>query len=110
MENDRVSQAVAAIVGVLVIVVLVLFARWTGDRIRERFLAPKPSVVTTKPQPVTVTETPKMEDQTLPAATYSGTVSTIPSTGPADFGYYLLGLAFLAGTFLKLRISIDSPK
>lgn len=97
METDRVRQVVAAIVGILVIVALVLLARWTGDRIRERFLAPK------VPSPVQVTP---VEEQEKPAATGTNTAtySAIPATGPNDLGYALL--AFLAlGGILSLRVA-----
>ena len=104
MENDRVRQVAAAIVGILIIVVLVLLARWTGDQIRERFLTPKPAVVNNQPvSPSPVVNSP----ETISVETPSSTLSAIPETGPADFGYFLLGLGFITGSFLKLRAVLD---
>lgn len=100
MESDRVRQIVAAIVGIFVIILLVLFARWTGDKIRERFLTPKPVTKIAQTVPTSV-------EPTQPEVSPASTVSAIPSTGPADFGYYLLGLSFLAGTILRLRTVVD---
>ncbi len=95
METDRVRQIAAAIVGILVIVVLVLLARWTGDKIRERFLTPKPAVVS---QPAPIVQIPKEENKVLTSATYSA----IPSTGPNDWAYVALGtMAILGFGFLK---------
>lgn len=92
MERGR--QVAAAIVGIFVIIVLIFLARWTGDRIKEKFLVPKPAVVTQiKPAPV--------ETATNPQVAPVSTVSAIPATGPADFGYFLIGLMFLSGLSIK---------
>lgn len=91
---ERVRQITAVFVGILVIVVLILLARWTGDKIRERFLSPKPVVVT---KPASIVQTLKEENKVLPAATYSA----IPSTGPANFGYFLIAMFFLSGLVIK---------
>lgn len=97
MELSR--KITAAIIGVLIIIGLFFAAKWTGDRIRERFLKPKaPSVVTTvKPKPTKNDNL--LGDKTTQTATYSA----IPSTGPYDIFYLIAGLLFLSGlTMVKL--------
>ena len=98
LTMDRSRQIAAAIVGILIIVVLVLLARWTGDRIRERFLTPKLApVVAPKTTPIIIPPVEPQTNVTIRTATYSA----IPATGPADFGYFLIGLFFLSGLSLS---------
>ncbi len=101
--NDRVRQIVAAIVGIIIIIALILVAKWSGDRIREKFLAPKPPVVVNQ-----TVELPQPTPTPLPTPAVQGTyTTTIPATGPNDFGYFLIGLSFLSGasilTLAKVR-------
>lgn len=92
MENteatDSGRKVVATLVGIVMIVLLVLTAKWTGDQIRNRLARPQPIAV--------VEQTPTgdlLGDETTKTATYSA----IPATGPADLGYVLLGLSALTG-------------
>lgn len=94
MELAR--RIAALIVGVIIVILVVLLARWTGERIRERFLTPKPPVVTNVP--------PEEEREATPSSliseqdkTSTTTASAIPATGPADLGYFFMGLIFLSG-------------
>lgn len=98
---ERARQIAAIIVGILLIIVLILVARWTGDRIREKFLTPKaPSLVeTTKTSPV-YQPVPAAQEQTLSNPSGSS-LSAIPSTGPADFGYLVIIFLLLGGTVSK---------
>ena len=74
------------------LVVIVLLARWTGQQIRKRFLTPRPPVVTNIP--------PEENREASPSSlitTTTSTVSAIPSTGPADFGFVIMGFVFVSG-------------
>jgi hypothetical protein len=103
MENDRLRQILGAIVGIFIIIVLILVAKWAGDRIREKFLAPKPSVVDqTESMPSQAIPTPTPVPTPAVKGTYS---STIPATGPSDFLYPLLGL-FLASGFVLRKLTV----
>lgn len=94
MERSR--QIVAVIVGILVIIALVLIAKWTGDQIREKFFAAKKTPVVTQP-----VESVKPVVPAEPAVVSVATPSAIPATGPNDWVYVasvtvaVLGLSFL---------------
>lgn len=104
METAR--KVAAAIIGVLVIILLVLFARWLGEQIRDRYFAPKPTVTVKQIIPPEVGEIPVRPSGTVvtQAGTGATMVRTIPSTGPNDFGYFLIGLAFISG-LVTLRLA-----
>lgn len=99
MEIAR--KVIAVIVGILVIIALVLLARWTGDQIRNRFFAPKPVVQVIPPeepapQPQTNTgNTQGNGGNTLGSNT--ATVSAVPATGPEDAIYPIFAFLFLSG-------------
>lgn len=92
----------AAVFGIIILIFVILLARWTGEKIRERFFTPK--------QIVTVQETtpPSLMDQKIDQKTDQKSaatpVSTIPSTGPAEVIYLLSGLTAAGGILLR-RIS-----
>lgn len=91
MENtettDSGRKVAGALVGIILVVLLVLAAKWTGDQIRNRLV---------KPQPIAVVEqTPT--GSLLGDNTKTATYSAIPATGPADLGYAFLGFLALAG-------------
>lgn len=91
MEIAR--KVIAALVGILVIIVLVLLARWTGDQIRNRFFAPKPIVqIIPESQPAPQPEVYNPNK----TATYS----SVPATGPADFLFPVITLLGASGTFV----------
>ncbi len=93
METAR--KIAAVIVGIFILVLIVLAARWVGEQIRERFFTPKPVVVTTPAPTLPVTPTPITE---IPGAT----PSAIPSTGPNDLGYLAMSLMLFGGSSLIL--------
>ncbi len=85
MESAR--KIIAVVIGIAMLIFLVLVAKWTGEKIRERFFTPKP-IITNQilpQQPVIV------ED--APVATYAA----IPKTGPAETGLILLGFLLTGG-------------
>lgn len=88
-SSDSGRKVVAAIVGIFLIVLLVLTAKWIGDQIRSRLVKPT--------QPIAVVEQPKSEnllgDNTQKVATYSA----IPKTGPNDWLYAVAGIMLFAG-------------
>lgn len=86
-ETDSGRKATAAIVGILLVVLLVVAAKWTGDKIRERLTKPKPIAV--------VEQTPA--DNLLGEKTKSATYSAIPETGPNDWLYAVVGLMLVSG-------------
>jgi len=99
METSR--KVAAAVIGLVIIIGLFFVAKWTGDKIRQRFLTPKaPAVV------VTTTKAPQMKKDNLlgdKATTTTATYSAIPSTGPNDWMYLVFALSFVSGlTFLRL--------
>ncbi|MCL4397691.1 hypothetical protein M1403_01540 [Patescibacteria group bacterium] len=94
--EERARQAAAIIVGIILLVLVVLLARWTGERIRERFLTPKPPVVTSTP-PEENTESATPSSLLNNGGSKTSTVSAIPSTGPEDFGYLVMGLVLVSG-------------
>lgn len=73
------------------LILAILAARWTGEKIKEKFLQPKniPPVVVQKPQ-----------EKPQPTAS----VSAIPQTGPNNFNYYFLVVVFTSGLFCLLTI------
>lgn len=83
------KNIIAAFLGILMLILVILAARWTGERIREKFFKPKniPSVVVQKPR-----------EKPQPTVT----VSAIPKTGPNNFNYYLLMVVFTSGLFCLL--------
>lgn len=102
MESSR--KVLAGIMGILVIVVLILLAKWTGDRIRERFLKPKTPVAVVTTQPVK-TDNLLGDTTTDNTATYSA----IPSTGPNDWLYAVAGIMFISGVVVKLSTKNFEP-
>ncbi len=94
-RSDIVRKIVAAVVGLIVIILIVLAARWIGDRVRERFF---PGTITPTPTPIIspvptgyVTLTPSGVPTAVP------TYTKIPSTGPEDYAYVIVGLMALGG-------------
>ena len=82
---ETVRKLTAAIVGIIIIIAIILLAKWVGDRVRERFFQPR--------QPVVIQQqTPKQTQDADSAKT--ATYSAIPSTGPKETAYLLF--AFLA--------------
>lgn len=88
-ESDWTRKVLAALVGLFVIIVLVLSAKWVGDKVREKFFTPKGPTVNSQIIPV--------EDNTAQETGNQSTASAIPKTGPADVGYFVMGLLFLGG-------------
>lgn len=94
METAR--KVAAVLVGVLVLVVVVLLARWVGEQVRGRIFTPKTVVTAPAPTaPEVTTEKPSL----LTEEQKQATVSAIPKTGPVDFLFPLIGLAMFSGVF-----------
>lgn len=92
MENAR--KIAAAVVGILVLVVVFFLAKLAGDQIRQRFLKPKtPVSVTVNTKPVVNESNNLLNEKPEQTATYSA----IPSTGPNDWIYVVLGFLFVSG-------------
>ncbi len=108
---DLVRKVAAAIVGLIIIIILVLLAKWLGDRVRERFFPQKNSTANVQVIPPEVnaptTNSPaNSKNSTNPtsstntASPTSGSVSTvsaIPATGPNDWNYLILAVLALSG-------------
>ncbi len=98
MENSQVSDTgrnvVAAIVGVILIVVLVFAAKWTGDKIREKLSKPKPEPVVVRQE---IPQNSLLNDNAKKATSYSA----IPKTGPNDWLYVVVGIMFISGLGIK---------
>lgn len=98
MENK--SNTLAAVLGgIVILVVFIVFSFFMGQKIKENFFKPKPTVVTT----VTETQSPSLLDnnptdqKTPTAAKYK----TIPSTGPESLILLTFPLMGTAGIYLK---------
>lgn len=98
MESSR--KIAAGLIGVLVLIFLFFAAKWTGDRIRERFLKPKSPAVVATTKPPTTTSDNLLGEKATPTATYSA----IPSTGPNDLLYVIAGIMFISGIAVKLYL------
>jgi len=87
METAKTIAAV--ILGILILVGVVLLAKFVGDKIREKYLTPKTVVTDIAPTPnlIVPEEMPK-------TATYSA----IPKTGPREFGYFLIIFLLILGS------------
>ncbi|MCL4390480.1 MAG: hypothetical protein M1484_00310 [Patescibacteria group bacterium] len=87
---ETLRKILAAVIGLLIIIALIIAAKWTGDQIRQKFFTPK---------------TPTMVEQTVPAQqtqplaqnSPTATYSAIPSTGPREDAMVLLVFFALAG-------------
>lgn len=99
MEGAR--KVAAIILGVVVLVGIILAARWTGEQIRQRFFAPRPTIITSVPAPAPENQESLMN---LPKKSPVATTSAIPKTGPAEVFYLFSGLAAASGIVLR-RIS-----
>lgn len=91
MEGTR--KVLAVVIGVIILILVVLVAKWVGEQIRQRFLTPKPPVSAPAPQ---VPEIPEETTPLLPTPPMA-TISAIPRTGPEDAGYLIIGFLFLVG-------------
>lgn len=100
MENKQ--NTFAAVLGGIVILLLLIGASFfVGQKIRENFFKPKPTVVTSvieKTQPLSL-----LTDQKDQKATVSGKYKTIPSTGPESLVLLLLPAMGAAGIYLKSK-------
>lgn len=102
---ETLKKVVAAIIGIIIIIALILLAKWLGDRIRERIFPAK-----TETQTVTEVTQPNVV-KPLPTRIKAGTVvannpklatiSATPATGPADTMFLVLGLIAFAGATTK---------
>ncbi len=79
------KNVIAAGLGILMLILVILAARWTGEKIREKFFKPKTII-------------PVITQTTQPTAS----VSAIPATGPNNLNYYLLIVVFTSGLFCLL--------
>lgn len=109
METTR--KIIAAIVGIIVVIVLILLARFVGDQVRQRFFQStsvvEQTVAVPKPKPTSElvkAPTPSVTDETG-STTEAGKgkgkgVTTIPATGPREDAMMAMGLVFLTGVSL----------
>lgn len=111
---EKVRLVIGVVVGIILIIILVLLARWAGDRIRERFLVAKPakSIVVNDPNKIPASNLLAPNNQINNPATIDSkaqnkpknnpvVISKIPSTGPEDLGYFLIGFSLLCGLSLS---------
>jgi nitrate/nitrite transporter NarK len=87
---DLFKRVLGLVVAALVLVVVVLAARWTGEKIRERFLFPA------KP-PVTVYQPGNSQNNSSSEKSKTATYSAIPQTGPESFGLVMAAVSALGG-------------
>ena len=91
------KKVLAVVFGILLLVLVVFVARWVGDKIRERYFAPKVIVTTNAPESIVIDTQPTMIPK---VATYSA----IPKTGPAEIMYLMSGFGLLSG-LASLKLS-----
>lgn len=103
---ERARQIAAVFAGILVIIVLIVMARWTGDQIKQRFLTPKMATEAASLQAENMSQSPAPAEPTAGSNTVTpspsqanktATYSAIPSTGPEDIGYFFLAILAFAG-------------
>lgn len=94
-SSDILRKVAAAIIGVFVIILIVLAAKWIGDRVRERFFPGTTVGGTTAPTP---TNSPDQSNTPTLTPTSMPTYSQIPNTGAENFIYVLIGLMTLGGS------------
>ncbi|MBI3559122.1 hypothetical protein HY085_01885 [Candidatus Gottesmanbacteria bacterium] len=87
MSGSR--NIIAAFLGILMLILVILAARWTGERIKEKFSQPK-----------NITSVVVQKSQSKPDPTAS--ISAIPVTGPNNLNYYFLIVVFTSGLFCLL--------
>ena len=110
METLR--KIIAAVIGILIIVALIFFAKWLGDRIRERIFPTTSNaqkVVNTTPTVAAPAPTRNVPGTTKVITGKSATMSAIPATGPVETAYLLFGLLASAGVaskFVASKISV----
>jgi hypothetical protein len=107
---ETLKKVVAAIIGILIIVALILLAKWLGDRIRERIFPAKTETQTVAEvvQPNVVKPLPSrikagaVVSNTVTSNTKLATISATPATGPSDMIFVVLGFVAVAGLTTKL--------
>lgn len=87
---DLLRKILTLLLAALVLVIIVLAARWTGEKIRERFLQPA------KP-PITVYQPGITSTNITTNSTKTATYSAIPKTGPEEFGLVMTAISMLGG-------------
>lgn len=99
MEN-KTNTLAAVLGGIVILVIFVVLSFFVGQKIKENFFKPKPTVVTT----VTETQSPSLLDnQTDQKATTAAKYKTIPSTGPESLVLLAFPLIGAAGIYLKSK-------
>lgn len=107
---ETLKKVVAAIIGILIIVALILLAKWLGDRIRERIFPAKtetqtaaqvtqPNVV--KPLPSRIKAGNVVTNPSVNPNAKLATISATPATGPSEMIFVTLGFIALAGVTSK---------
>lgn len=94
LTMELLRKILAILIGILILIGIVLLAKWVGDRVREKFFTKKTSVVQVIPPEDVPTESRSTGSNT---ATYSA----IPTTGPNDILYVVVGMAGLVGVVVK---------
>ncbi len=107
METTR--KIIAAIVGIIVVVILILLARFVGDQVRQNFFKSTPTVAEQTIIVPTAKPTSELVEPTLDTDLVANETSgkgkgkgatTIPATGPREDAMLAMGLIFLAGVSL----------
>jgi hypothetical protein len=107
---ETLKKVVAAIIGILIIVALILLAKWLGDRIRERIFPAKtetqteaqvtqPNIV--KPLPSRIKSGAVVPNTVTVNNAKLATISATPATGPNDMIFVVMGFIAVAGLTSK---------
>ncbi len=101
------SRLILIFLGFIFLIIVILSSSKIAGALRERFGKFLPTANTT----VETTPTPTIEAETPTPSLIPGATSTpsgeIPSTGPSELAYFILGGSLIAGLALK-RISNSS--
>lgn len=92
METSK--TIIAVVLGIVILIGVVILAKFVGDKIREKYLTPKTVITNTVPSPNLIIPE---ETSVLKTTTYSA----IPKTGPMEAFYLFSGLAALSGLILR---------
>lgn len=104
METLR--KVLAAIIGLIIVIAVILLAKWVGDQVRLRFFTPKTvsnvqiTTPVVSPAPSKTTENAGQVQTGMPATT--------PATGPNDWIYVAVAFLFISGLAIVKFTPLDN--
>lgn len=108
METLR--KVLAAIIGLIIIIAVILLAKWVGDQVRLRFFTPKTVSNTQITTPANNQVPAKQTETTSQSQTGTQTTlpATTPATGPNDWIYVAVAFLFISGLAIVKFTPLDN--